>query len=205
MKYLPITLLTSLTLSILLLFAGFSDEKTKYRPEGKSWGEILTEESLNFEMLPLQPPSNNPLETARGLMRCVRLHIAYDTVNLEVCGLDDWETKNEGGYAGFKESKQFKECKYYVDHKLEQEYAFKFERKAHRLFEEEEDLWPVLFMWHKNRELKGYYKVMQEIMELHTRALTIGELKQEMEKIPLSADLTTCMDYRDYVDLEGGL
>ena len=47
--------------------------------------------------------------------------------------------------------------------------------------------------------------MMQEIMELHTRALTIGELKQEMEKIPLSADLTTCMDYRDYVDLEGGL
>jgi len=95
--------------------------------------------------------------------------------------------------------------KYYVDHKLEQEYAFKFNKKAHRLFEEEEDLRPVLFMWHKNRELKGYYKVMQEIMELHTRALTIGELKQEMEKIPLSADLTTCMDYRDYVDLEGGL
>ena len=57
-------------------------------------------------------------------------------------------------------------------------------------------------MWHKNRELQGYYKVMQEIMELHTRALTIGELKQEMEKIPLSADLTTCMDYRDYVDSE---
>jgi len=204
MKYLTITLLTSLVLSILLLFAGCSDEKAKY-PEGKKWGEILMEESVNFEMLPLQPPSNDPIETARGLMRCERLHLAYYTVNLEVCGLDDWETKNEGGYAGFKESKQFKECKYYVDHKLEQEYAFKFNKKAHRLFEEEEDLRPVLFMWHKNRELKGYYKVMQEIMELHTRALTIGELKQEMEKIPLSADLTTCMDYRDYVDLEGGL
>ena len=204
MKHLPITILTSLVLSILLLFAGCSDEKAKY-PEGKKWGEILMEESVDFEMLPLQPPSNDPIETARGLMRCERLHLAYYTVNLEVCGLDDWETKNEGGYAGFKESKQFKECKYYVDHKLEQEYAFKFNKKAHRLFEEEEDLRPVLFMWHKNRELKGYYKVMQEIMELHTRALTIGELKQEMEKIPLSADLTTCMDYRDYVDLEGGL
>ena len=201
MKHPTITLLTSLTPSILLLFAGCSDEKAKY-PEGKKWGEILMEESVNFEMLPLQPPSNDPIETARGLMRCERLHLAYYTVNLEVCGLDDWETKNEGGFAGFKESKQFKECKYYVDHKLEQEYAFKFNKKAHRLFEEEEDLRPVLFMWHKNRELQGYYKVMQEIMELHTRALTIGELKQEMEKIPLSADLTTCMDYRDYVDSE---
>ena len=204
MKHLPITILTSLVLSILLLFAGCSDEKAKY-PEGKKWGEILMEESVNFEMLPLQPPSNDPIETARGLMRCERLHLAYYTVNLEVCGLDDWETKNEGGIEGFGKSKRFEECKYYVDHKLEQEYAFKFNKKAHRLFEEEEDLRPVLFMWHKNRELKGYYKVMQEIMELHTRALTIGELKQEMEKIPLSADLTTCMDYRDYVDLEGGL
>ena len=60
-------------------------------------------------------------------------------------------------------------------------------------------------MWHGNRELNAYHEVMQEIIELHTRALSIGELKQEMEKIPLSADLTTCMDYRDYVDLEGGL
>ena len=202
MKYLPITLLTSLTLSILLLFAGFSDEKTKYRPEGKSWGEILTEESLNFEMLPLQPPSNNLLETARGLMRCERLHLAYYTVNLEVCGLDDWETKNEGGTEGFAKSKQFKECKYFVDHKPGREYAYKFRRKAHLLAEEEENLNPLVFMWHGNRELNAYHEVMQEIMELHTRALTIGELKQEMEKIPLSADLTTCMDYRDYVDSE---
>ena len=89
MKHLPITILTSLVLSILLLFAGCSDGKAKY-PEGKKWGEILMEESVNFEMLPLKPPSNDPIETARGLMRCERLHLAYYTVNLEVCGLDDW-------------------------------------------------------------------------------------------------------------------
>ena len=57
-------------------------------------------------------------------------------------------------------------------------------------------------MWHEDRELNAYYEMMQEIMELHTRALSIGELKQEMEKIILSEDLTTWMDYRDYVDLE---
>ena len=60
-------------------------------------------------------------------------------------------------------------------------------------------------MWHEDRELNAYYEMMQEIMELHTRALSIGELKQEMEKIILSGDITTCMNYRDYVDLEGGL
>ena len=204
MKHLPITILTSLVLSILLLFAGCSDEKAKY-PEGKKWGEILMEESVDFEMLPLQPPSNDPIETARGLMRCERLHLAYYTVNLEVCGLDDWETKNEGGIESFAKSKRFKECKYYVDHKPGREYAYKFRRKAHHLAEEEENLNPLVFMWHGNRELNAYHEVMQEIMELHTRALSIGELKQEMEKIVLSGDLTTCMDYRDYVDLEGGL
>ena len=35
--------------------------------------------------------------------------------------------------------------------------------------------------------------------------LEFGEIhEQEMEKINLSADITTCMNYRDYVDLEGG-
>ena len=201
MKHLPITILTSLVLSILLLFAGCSDEKAKY-PEGKKWGEILMEESVNFKMLPLQPPSNDPIETARGLMRCERLHIAYFTVNLEVCGLDDWGTKNEGGIEGFAKSKQFKECKYYVDHKLGREYGYKFRRKAHRLAEEEENLNPLVFMWHQDKELNAYYEMMQEIMELHTKALKIEELEKEMEKIILSGDLKTCKDYRDYVDLE---
>ena len=36
-------------------------------------------------------------------------------------------------------------------------------------------------MWHEDRELNAYYEMMQEIMELHTRALSIGELKQENE------------------------
>ena len=201
MKHLPIITLTSIVLSILLLFAGCSDEKAKY-PEGKKWGEILMEESVNFKMLPLQPPSNDPIETARGLMRCERLHIAYFTVNLEVCGLDDWGTKNEGGTEGFAKSKQFKECKYYVDHKLGREYGYKFRRKAHRLAEEEENLNPLVFMWHQDKELNAYYEMMQEIMELHTKALKIEELEKEMEKIILSGDLKTCKDYRDYVDLE---
>ena len=52
-------------------------------------------------------------------------------------------------------------------------------------------------MWHEDRELNAYYEMMQEIMELHTRALSIGELKQEMGKIILSGDITTCMNYRD--------
>ena len=201
MKHLPITKLTPLVLSILLLFAGCSDEKAKY-PEGKKWGEILMEESVNFEMLPLQPPSNDPIETARGLMRCERLHLAYYTVNLEVCGLDDWETENEGGAEGFAKSKQFKECKYFVDHKLGREYAYKFRRKAFRLAEEEENLNPLVFMWHQDKELNAYYELMQEIMELHTKALKIEELEKEMKKIILSGDLKTCKDYRDYVDLE---
>ena len=204
MKHLTITILTSLVLSILLLFAGFSDEKTKYRPEGKSWGEILTEESLNFEMLPLQPPSNNPLETARGLMRCVRLHIAYDTVNLEVCGLDDWETKNEGGFAGFKESKQFKECRSYEDHKLRDEYSLKFMQEAHHIAFAEGFAKEKLFL-HNDKHIDAYYEMMQEMLDISARDLSFEERIQEMEKIPLSADLTTCMDYRDYVDLEGGL
>ena len=201
MKHLPITKLTPLVLSILLLFAGCSDEKAKY-PEGKKWGEILMEESVNFEMLPLQPPSNDPMETARGLMRCERLHLAYYTVNLEVCGLDDWETENEGGAEGFAKSKQFKECKYFVDHKPGREYAYKFRRKAFRLAEEEDNLNPLVFMWHEDKELNTYYEMMQEIMKLHTKALRIEELEQEMKKIILSGDLKTCKDYRDYVDLE---
>jgi len=201
MKHLPIITLTSIVLSILLLFAGCSDEKAKY-PEGKKWGEILMEESVNFEMLPLQPPSNDSIETARGLMRCERLHLAYYTVNLEVCGLDDWETENEGGAEGFAKSKQFKECKYFVDHKPGREYAYKFRRKAFRLAEEEENLNPLVFMWHQDKELNAYYEMMQEIMELHTKALKIEELEKEMEKIILSGDLKTCKDYRDYVDLE---
>jgi len=201
MKHLPIITLTSIVLSILLLFAGCSDEKAKY-PEGKKWGEILMEESVNFEMLPLQPPSNDPMETARGLMRCERLHLAYYTVNLEVCGLDDWETENEGGAEGFAKSKQFKECKYFVDHKPGREYAYKFRRKAFRLAEEEDNLNPLVFMWHEDKELNTYYEMMQEIMKLHTKALRIEELEQEMKKIILSGDLKTCKDYRDYVDLE---
>jgi len=201
MKHLPIITLTSIVLSILLLFAGCSDEKAKY-PEGKKWGEILMEESVNFEMLPLQPPSNDPIETARGLMRCERLHLAYYTVNLEVCGLDDWETENEGGAEGFAKSKQFKECKYFVDHKPGREYAYKFRRKAFRLAEEEDNLNPLVFMWHEDKELNTYYEMMQEIMKLHTKALRIEELEQEMKKIILSGDLKTCKDYRDYVDLE---
>ena len=201
MKHLPIITLTSIVLSILLLFAGCSDEKAKY-PEGKKWGEILMEESVNFKMLPLQPPSNDPIETARGLMRCERLHLAYYTVNLEVCGLDDWETENEGGAEGFAKSKQFKECKYFVDHKPGREYAYKFRRKAFRLAEEEDNLNPLVFMWHEDKELNTYYEMMQEIMKLHTKALRIEELEQEMKKIILSGDLKTCKDYRDYVDLE---
>jgi len=135
-------------------------------------------------------------------MRCERLHLAYYTVNLEVCGLDDWETENEGGAEGFAKSKQFKECKYFVDHKPGREYAYKFRRKAFRLAEEEDNLNPLVFMWHEDKELNTYYEMMQEIMKLHTKALRIEELEQEMKKIILSGDLKTCKDYRDYVDLE---
>ena len=74
---------TSLTLSILLLFAGGVVSETN--------------EEVKYEMLPLQPPSANPLETAKGLMRCLQLYTAY-MINIEmmVCGLHDWENKNKG-------------------------------------------------------------------------------------------------------------
>ena len=47
--------------------------------------------------------------------------------------------------------------------------------------------------------------MMQEMYDIHVRDLSFEERMQEIDQIPLSADLTTCMDYRDYVDLEGGL
>ena len=200
MKHLTITLLTSLTLSILLLFAGCSDEKAKY-PEGKKWGEILMEESVNFEMLPLQPPSDNPPETAKGLMRCLQLYTTYFLITLEACGFNDWKKKNNSGHKGFVESKQFKECRSYEDHKLRDEYSLKFMQEAHNIAFAEGFAKEKLFL-HNDKHIDAYYEMMQEMFDISARDLSFEERIQEMEKIPLSADLTTCMDYRDYVDLE---
>ena len=193
-------IIASLLIIFTLTACNGVDEKAKY-PEDKTWGEILTEESLNFKMLPLQPPSNDSVETARGLMRCVRLYIAYFTANLEACGLDEWETKNEGGFSGFVESKQFKECKHYDEYKVRIEYAGKFTSEAHRIADEE-GFPEAVFTWHENRELNAYHEAMQRMYEKDYWELGKEEFQQEMEKNPLAADLLTCIDYRDYVDLK---
>ena len=110
----------SLTLSILLiLFAG------------GIWGEANKE--VSYKMLPLQPPSDNLPETAKGLMRCLQLYTTYFLITLEACGFNDWKKKNNSGHKGFTESKQFKECRSYEDHKLRDEYSLKFMQEAHKI------------------------------------------------------------------------
>jgi len=179
---------TSLVLSILLmLFAG---------------GVIgETNEEVKYEMLPLQPPSANPLETAKGLMSCLQL---YSTVMNRIdlaCGLHDWKNKNKGDREEFIKSKQFKTCGDYEAYKLRNEYAFKFMQIAHLIALEEGFAKELLYL-HNDEQIDAYHELNQELFNLGNKLKSLGddEELQELNKIPFFTDLSICMDYRDYID-----
>ena len=177
----------SLVLSILLVFAGGVVSETN--------------EEVKYEMLPLKPPSDNPLETAKGLMRCLQLYTAY-MINIEmVCGLHDWKNKNKGDREEFIKSKQFKTCGDYEAYKLRNEYTFKFMQIAHLIALEEGFAKELLYL-HNDEQIDAYHELNQELINLGNKlkSLSDDEELQELNKIPFFTDLSICMDYRDYVD-----
>ena len=164
-----------------------------------AWAE-WSQEKTEYEMFPLQPPSANSLETAKGLMRCLNLYIASDAFVQKLCGLSDWRKENGGDILEFKNSKQFKTCggsnEISEDYqgKLRSAYADKFGQKAHLIALEEGVLKETLYL-NADEQVDTYYAMIQDIV--------LKEVK-EIEELPplLLNDLSTCMDYRDYVDLE---
>ena len=178
---------TSLILSILLLFVGGVVGETK--------------EKAQYEMLPLQPPSANPLETAKGLMRCLQLYSTIITYNDLACGLHDWKNKNKGGREEFIKSEQFKTCVDYEAYKLRKEYTFKFMQIAHLIALEEGFAKELLYL-HNDEQIDAYHELNQELINLGNKLKSLGddEKLQEHKKIPFFTDLSICMDYRDYVD-----
>ena len=181
MKHLTITLLTLLV-------------------SGGLWAEE-TDDQVEYEMLPLQPPSANPLETAKGLMRCLQLYTTIITYNDLACGLHDWKNKNKGGREEFIKSEQFKTCGDYEAYKLRDEYAFKFMQIAY-LIAHEEGIPKELLYLHNDEQSDAYHELNQELINLGNKlkSLSDDEELQELNKIPFFTDLSICMDYRDYVD-----
>lgn len=169
-----------------------------------AWAE-WSQEKTEYEMLPLQPPSANSLETAKGLMRCLNLYIAYDGFIQNICGLSDWHKENGGDILEFKNSEQFKTCggsnEISEDYqgKLRSAYADKFGQKARLIALEEGVLKETLYL-NAGEQVDTYYAMIQESV------LNDVITKQGIEGLPplLLNDLSTCMDYRDYVDLDEG-
>jgi hypothetical protein len=167
---------------------------------GSLWaGE--TDDQVEYEMLPLQPPSANPLETAKGLMRCLQLYTTIIAHKDLACGLHDWKNKNKGGREEFIKSKQFKTCGDYEAYKLRDEYAFKFMQIAY-LIAHEEGIAKELLYLHNDEQSDAYHELNQELINLGNKlkSLSDDEELQELNKIPFFTDLSICMDYRDYVD-----
>ena len=167
---------------------------------------IWSQEKTEYEMLPLQQPSENPLETAEGLMRCLNLYIAA-SINIQIfCGLTDWRKKNEGRKLEFKDSEQFKTCggsnKISEDFKLRNIYSEKFMQTAHLIVLDEGVQIETLYL-NADEQVDTYYLMIQD--SVSSEVMT----KQEIEgSFPiLFNDLSTCMTYRDYVesDEEGRL
>ncbi len=167
---------------------------------GSLWAEE-TDDQVEYEMLPLQPPSANPLETAKGLMRCLQLYTTIITYNDLACGLHDWKNKNKGGREEFIKSEQFKTCGDYEAYKLRDEYAFKFMQIAY-LIAHEEGIAKELLYLHNDEQSDAYHELNQELINLGNKlkSLSDDEELQELNKIPFFTDLSICMDYRDYVD-----
>ena len=181
---------SSLILSLMLFAGGVVSE---------------TNEEVKYEMLPLQPPSANPLETAKGLMRCLQLYTAY-MINIEmmVCGLHDWENKNKGSLTGFKNSEQFETCVAYQDYQLRNDYALKFMQEAHSIASIEGFSEEILYL-HNDKQFDTYFAMILEFSKSDKFGdesnLSDEEKEKEIKNLPIAAtDLSICMDYRDYID-----
>ena len=157
-----------------------------------------------LEMLPLQPPSANPLETAKGLMRCLQLYSTVMNRTDLACGLHDWKNKNKGDREEFIKSKQFKTCGDYEAYKLRNEYAFKFMQIAHLIALEEGFSEEILYL-HNDKQFDTYFAMILEFSKSDKFGdesnLSDEEKEKEIKNLPIpAADISICMDYRDYID-----
>ena len=165
-----------------------------------------TDEEVKYEMLPLQPPSANPLETAKGLMRCLQLYTAYMAYIKMGCGLRDWINKNKGSQIEFENSEQFKTCVAYQDYQLRNDYALKFMQEAHRIASIEGFSEEILYL-HNDKQIDTYFAMILEFSKSDKFGdesnLSDEEKEKEIKNLPIpAADISICMDYRDYVDLD---
>jgi len=167
---------TSLILSILILFAGgcSNDEEIKDIPSIKHPSDLLKENYV-------------------GLIQCKSLYENHLFTLYRLLS----EVDNKDHSQEFLESEELKKwCDISDDQKIRCGYIEKFKEKSNELAISQdlsrEDFW-------SEKDLAEFYAY--KTYEFATMAIEKEGLDRErIAKLQISGDLSTCMDYRDYVD-----